>query len=221
MRPYLQCFDISIYGADQAVHDKLTKRLGSYASTMKALHLLVEAKMPVFPKYITMQDNFHQINKFMEDMKQLGVPHAVSTGSLIPRTNRDSAPLVQILTDEQYQQLLDTRPMEGLSDPGHCKPGHVRGAITPSGFVSPCEWLTDFKLGNVRTEPLRDIWYSREFLQFRKIFEEESECPSCSLRPGCGRCPAMSYLETGDLLKCAPVPRHQAELYQQFRVASV
>ena len=217
MRPFLQSFDVSFYGADAEQHDTLAQRPGSYNNTLRAVRLLSEAKFNLVAKFVTMRDNFDGIEKFEDDMTRLGVHHAIHTGSLIPQTDRNTKPLVQILNDAQYRKLLSTRGSKNSSSssPGTCKPGHVRGAITPDGHVSPCEWLTDFKYGNLREQSLRDIWYSPGFLDFRKVFEEESECPPCSLRPGCNRCPAHSYLETGSLLKCAPLQRHNAEIFQQ------
>jgi radical SAM protein with 4Fe4S-binding SPASM domain len=219
MRPFLQSFDVSFYGATPQIHDSLARRLGAYMATLRAVRLLVEAKMSVFTKFVTMRDNFDGIKKWKQDMRQLGVRHSISTGTLIPRTDRNNEPLVQLLTDDQYKLLLEETPPDESAGAHFCRPGQIRGAITPDGNVSPCEWLTDFKFGNLRERPLRDIWFSPESQSFRNIFEEDSECPSCELRPGCSRCPAHSYLETGNLLKCAPNPRHFAELYQQTKVA--
>lgn len=215
-RPFLQCFDVSFYGGDADSHDTLARRPGSYNNTMRAIRLLKEANFNLFAKFITMRDNFETIPKFENDMTGMGIRHAVHAGALIPQTDRNTKPLVQILTDAQYRKMLSAKPQPKASSPGNCKPGHVRGAITPDGHISPCEWLTDFKYGNLRQQRLRDIWYSPGFLEFRKIFEEESECPSCSLRPGCDRCPAHSYLETGNLLQCAPIQRHHAEIFREI-----
>src|SRR5579884_2025901 len=219
IRPFVQMAEVSFYGATSDIHDKLARRPGAYINTLRALNLLKAAKFNVMAKFVTMRDNFDGIPKFEQDMQGLGVRYIVTSGVLIPKTNRDDSPLVQILTDEQYSQLLATRPdsacSHGSTELKQCQPGHVRGAIAPDGSVSPCEWLTDFKLGNLKTQKLREVWYDTPFLDFRKVFEEESECPSCSLNPSCQRCPAMSYLETGHLQHCAPIPRHYAELHQQ------
>jgi radical SAM protein with 4Fe4S-binding SPASM domain len=221
MRPFLQSFDISFYGAVPEVHDALARKPGSYFDTMRAMRLLLDADMNQVAKFVTMHDNFHGIGKFESDMRELGVPHVVHTGSLIPRTDRNTAPLVQLTSDRQHKELIATRGNpNGGEDPGSCRPGHIRGAITPDGSVSPCEWLTDFKLGNVREQTLEEVWHGAGFLEFRKIFEQEAECSGCGLKPGCSRCPAHSYLETGSLLKCAPIQRHNAELYRDFVAAS-
>jgi radical SAM protein with 4Fe4S-binding SPASM domain len=217
MRPFLQSFDISVYGADAIVHDALAQRPGGYADTMRALSLLHDAGLPVVSKFVTMQGNFDGIEKFEADMERLGIPHTVHTGAVIPQTNRNTQPLVQLLTDAQYKKLMATRSVEGVSRAGNCKPGHIRGAITPDGYVSPCEWLTDFKYGNLREHSLREIWYSSGFLAWRRKFQEgHSECPTCELRPGCSRCPAHSYLETGDIFKCAPIQRHYSEICKEI-----
>ena len=222
MQPFLQGVDVSFYGADRCTHDTLARRAGSYEKTLAGVRLLAEARVGVLTKFITMRDNFEGIPQFEETMKSMGIKYAISTESLIPRTDRVSSPLIQLLTDDQYRRLLSSQNVQ--SGAGHsqsCKPGHIRGAITPDGSVSPCEWLTDLKLGNVREQSLKEIWYGRGFLDFRKVFEQESDCPTCNLRTGCRRCPAHSYLETGNLLSCAPIQRHNAELFRDAAQAAI
>lgn len=219
MGPFLCSLDVSFYGATPQIHDTLARRSGAYQATLRAVKLMAEAKMSFCTKFVTMRDNFDGLLKWKNDMRELGVQHSVSGGTLIPRTNRSMAPLVQLLTDQQYKDLLAIEPIEGGARPHFCRPGNIRGAITPDGEVSPCEWLTDFKFGNLREHSLRDIWFSKESKSFRNIFESEenSECASCKLQPGCSRCPAHSYLETGNLLHCAPSPRHFAEICKRTK----
>lgn len=222
LRPFIQSIDISIYGADAFSHDTLSARPGSFYTTRRALRLLRDARLSVLAKFITMRDNFDGVELFEDEMRKLRIPYNVSTGSLIPQTNRNTKPLVQLLTDAQYKRLMATRTTRGFSNAGSCRPGHVRGAVTPDGSVSPCEWLTDIKYGNLREQSLKEIWYSQGFQAFRRRFDEEhSECPTCELRPGCSRCPAHSYLETGDLFKCAPIQRHAAELCREIGVVEL
>jgi radical SAM protein with 4Fe4S-binding SPASM domain len=218
MRPYLQSVDISFYGEAPATHDTLARRPGSYNMTVRAVKLLKEAGFNLVAKYVTMRDNFDGIAKFEHDMRSLGVPTCIHTGSLIPQTDRNRAPLVQLLTDEQYTALLRSRGgAKGTGDQGSCRPGIIRGAITPEGFVSPCEWLTDFKLGNLRENTLAEIWFGANFQSFRNVINQDAECKPCNLKSGCSRCPAHSYLETGSLLQCAPIQRHNAELTLALR----
>jgi radical SAM protein with 4Fe4S-binding SPASM domain len=215
MRNFLQGVDVSFYGADSQSHDTLSCKKGAHEKTLRAVTLLAESGLGLLAKFITMRDNFEGISEFERMMRSMGIKYAVSTESLIPRTDGNTSPLIQILTDQQYERLVSTQNVGiGSGRSQACKPGHIRGAITPDGNVSPCEWLTDFKLGNLREKSLQEIWYGDQFLSFRKVFQQESECPSCSLKPGCRRCPAHSYLETGNLLSCAPIQRHNAEIFQ-------
>ena len=224
IRPYIQMVEISFYGATSEVHDKLANRPGGHQNTMRALRLLQEARIPVLAKFVTMRDNFDGIPVFEREMRNMKARFIVSSGALLPRTDRNDSPLLQILTDEQYARLLATRPKSACAplstELKRCQPGRVRGAISPDGSVSPCELLTDFRLGNVKHHRLRDIWYSPPFLNFRKTFDTESDCTSCGLNSSCQRCPATSYLETGHLLHCAPVPRHYAVMHQRHTHAA-
>lgn len=219
MSDFLQGVDVSFYGADPQSHDTISCRHGAHEQTLRAVTLLAEANVGLLAKFITLRDNFEGIPEFERMMRRLGVKYAISTESLIPRTDGNTSPLIQLLTDQQYKRLIATQNIGvGSGRSQACKPGHIRGAVTPDGFVSPCEWLTDFKLGNLKEHSLKEIWYGDKFLAFRKVFEQESECPSCSLKSGCRRCPAHSYLETGNLLSCAPIQRHNAELFQAAHV---
>lgn len=214
IRPFLQSFDISFYGADAESHDAVSKREGSYAKTLDAALLLQAQGWPMVAKFITLQSNFLGLKKWEADMQQLGIPHIVHTGSLIPRTDRSTGPLVQLLTDQQYTLMIEDRGHpNGQEKPGDCKPGFVRGAITPEGKVAPCEWLTDISFGSLLDHDLDSIWMGQKALEFRSIFDRPSECTPCSLRGNCSRCPAHSYLETGSIQGCAPIQRHNAEIY--------
>jgi MoaA/NifB/PqqE/SkfB family radical SAM enzyme len=64
MRPFLQAFDVSFYGATPQVHDTLARRLGAYQATLRAVRLLKEARMNLITKFITMRDNVEGVAKW-------------------------------------------------------------------------------------------------------------------------------------------------------------
>ena len=218
MLPFLQGVDISIYGATSQMHDKVTSRPGSYAQTKAAICSLLDARVPVVAKYVTMQMNFEGMEQFEEEMRAAAIPYAINTGSMSPRTDRNPAPLVQLLTDAQYRKLLAVRGHpKGGKDSTNCVLGWNYAAITADGFVSPCEWLVDLKLGNLREATLKEIWHGPSFQEFRdSVTKTERQCLRCELRNFCCSCPARVYLETGNLFGCAPVQRHNAEFCREF-----
>jgi MoaA/NifB/PqqE/SkfB family radical SAM enzyme len=218
-KPFIQAVAISFYGADHDTHDLICRKSGGYHRALRAVKVLKETNFPLYVKYITMRDNFSGIPIFSKTMKDLDVNYVISTGSIIPRTDRNPAPLLQLLTKDQFNSIAYSMNIKQGNDAKLCKPGHVRGAITPDGSVSPCEWLTDFQFGNLHNASLKDIWFSENASAFRKIFLEESECGSCKLNSKCCRCPAHSYLETGKLLSCAPIQRQNAQtLYDMHNI---
>lgn len=212
LRPFLQGVDISFYGSDEITSDSLTNKMGGHNNSLRAVRLLKEARFPLMTKFITMRGNFGGLESFSAQMKTLGVHHLVHTGSLIPKANRDRAPLTQLLTDDQYRSLLATPFVPTSANTQSCRPGHIRGAITPTGSVSPCEWLTDLSFGDLGANSLKDLWFSDAAQAFRKLFTTPSECEPCGLTGHCNRCPAHSYLETGDINRCAPIQLHNAEI---------
>lgn len=214
LRAFIQGLDISFYGATPDVYDRITNRPGSYAAAMRAVHLLAEARLPVVAKFITMRENHEGIEPWVATMRELGVRYTVASGMLIPRADREQSPLECAITDRQYEGLITRGWTRGSSHSLGCKPGRVRGGITPTGDVVPCEWLTDIKLGNLRHQSLAAIWYSDTAQGFRALLDGESACGDCALSSTCARCPAHSYLETGNLLSCSPSARRRSALFR-------
>lgn len=212
---HLQELYISFYGGNDATSRVVTGNSTGFTASLEATRALHSDGVPVYTKFITLKDNAHEGRLFESMMSQEGIPHVVNLETVNPRADRNVSSLVQLVPLKEFASIVEDRniaprPSSGGSD---CRPGHIRGAVTPDGEVSPCEWLTDFKFGNVASAPLRDVWYGPAFQAFRKMFEtEEAECPSCHLSSACGRCPAHSYLETGSLFKCAPNHRRDAEV---------
>ena len=53
--------------------------------------------------------------------------------------------------------------------------------VKPDGDVIPCQYYADMVLGNVRREPLLEIWNSPRYRRLRRLVAKE-------LPPGCARC---------------------------------
>lgn len=221
---HLQDVYVSFYGGSPETSDQISSRPGGFAASLTAATNMNDAGIPVLAKFVTMRDNVREAEMFEVLMSAASIPHTVITETINPKTNRDASSLVQIVPAHLFAPMIARRgiaPRQTLHEES-CKPGHIRGAISPKGDVSPCEWLTDFKLGNVTQVPLGEVWYGDKFLQFRQQFmENQEECTACHLHSSCGRCPAHSYLETGSLFKCAPNHRRDAEyIYANSSVPS-
>lgn len=58
--------------------------------------------------------------------------------------------------------------------------------IKPNGDVVACAYCTDFPVGNIRKNSLKDIWYSSYMKKFKEIkIKDVYECRDCNLRQYC------------------------------------
>ena len=96
-----------------------------------------------------------------------------------------------------------------------CNAGKIFAAISPEGDILPCLMLRK-SVGNIKTRSLKDIWHTNpdSFLrELRELKDEDvKECFSCHHRDYCTRCPATTYLETGDIYKKSPNACRMARL---------
>jgi radical SAM protein with 4Fe4S-binding SPASM domain len=89
-------------------------------------------------------------------------------------------------------------------------------AITADGWVVPCNSMSSFRCGNVRTQPFAEIWRTSEGLkrvrQLRKTpITVIPECGGCSYNVFCrGGCRALAFNATGSLLGLDPACLYSA-----------
>lgn len=82
---------------------------------------------------------------------------------------------------------------------GGCGVARAYLTIQPDGVISPCVYMPQIKLGNVRTDRLLDIWQHHPFLEAlrdrRKLW---GNCGVCDYRHVCGGCRARALAYYGD-----------------------
>jgi len=83
--------------------------------------------------------------------------------------------------------------------------------ISHVGQVQPCGYL-EVDCGNVRQQPLEEIWHNSKVLRSLRNFEEyKGKCAVCEYRRVCGGCRARAFESSGDYLEeeplCTYVPR--------------
>ncbi|MBI1965392.1 MAG: radical SAM protein [Betaproteobacteria bacterium] len=89
-----------------------------------------------------------------------------------------------------------------------CPAGRSYLRIGPEGDVTPCPYLP-VALGNVRRQPLREIWQQPEPLQKLRRLELRGRCGACEFREPCGGCRARALAASGDLFGEDPWCTHQ------------
>ena len=88
---------------------------------------------------------------------------------------------------------------------GGCGAGRLYCALQPNGDVTPCVFMPDVVVGNLREEGLLDIWHgSRVMRRLRDRELLKGDCGTCGYRYVCGGCRARARAYTGDLMASDP-----------------
>lgn len=82
---------------------------------------------------------------------------------------------------------------------GGCGAGRAYCALQPDGRITPCVYMPDLTIGNLKTQSFREIWDAPGMAQFRDRSDLWGACANCEYKSLCGGCRARAYAYTGDL----------------------
>jgi radical SAM protein with 4Fe4S-binding SPASM domain len=218
---------ISIYSADAAIHDAITKVTGSLERSLRAVQFLLAEGLQVKLACPLMKQNLAAFRDVQSLAEKLGVPYMLDLtitpmmdgGDGVLRLRSSATELLQVLQDQNLNSRACTPPEtdtgvafatgsatssgieSGAYDDIPCSAGHNSCYISPYGDVSPCVQMPK-PAGNLRKQRFDEIWYrSSEMNRVRAVRESQLPlCSSCSIRNYCERCPGLAQMEGGDLL---------------------
>ena len=88
---------------------------------------------------------------------------------------------------------------------GGCGAGRLYCALQPNGDVSPCVFMPNLRIGNLRKESFMDIWrHSRVLSNLRDRSSLRGNCGKCEYRFICGGCRARALAYFNDILAQDP-----------------
>lgn len=217
---------VSIYSADPAVHDAITKVSGSLDRSLSAIRTLQAEGLHVKIACPLMKQNLAAYGGVLALAEKLGVPYLIDL-TITPKMDGDTSILslrnsAQDLLPVLQDPILAAHScsQDGPPDPGRaigsvsssgiesqayddipCSAGHNSCYISPYGDVSPCVQMPA-PAGNLRRQPFDEIWYgSTQMNRVRAVRESQLPvCSTCSIRKHCGRCPGLAQMEGGDPL---------------------
>ena len=206
---------VSLYGAESAVHDAVTGVPGSFDKTIQALRQLSERNIPLAIKSPAMTLNYRSLPKIAEIAHELNAVHQVDL-NITPQYDGTKTPLSLRLDDQQmaevmrYEGLPLYHGMEKMAEYGAaprnpddplCGGGRSSLTILRNGTVVPC--LTfPLRLGSLTESTLEEILAAEPLQQWRslRLDSRKGKCAECGMTPFCSFCPGDSYLEKGDPL---------------------
>jgi radical SAM protein with 4Fe4S-binding SPASM domain len=203
--------DISIYSADPAVHDGVTRIPGSLERSLAAIGWLRAAGLSVKLNCPLMRSNVDGYREVRALAERLGAACGIDP-MITARNDGDASPvrlrigradLRRVLTDPVLSpepppvEVPATRP--DLDDVA-CGAGHNACYVSAYGDVMPCVALP-IACGNVREQPFAEIWSAaprmREVRAIR--VRDLHTCAGCAASTFCMRCPGQALVEDGDL----------------------
>lgn len=84
---------------------------------------------------------------------------------------------------------------------GGCSAGITACLIDKEGYVVPCMYLKNIKIGNIKENSLENIWNSETLLKLANRDNISGKCSRCKYIKACGGCRAESYFKSKDLFK--------------------
>jgi len=88
---------------------------------------------------------------------------------------------------------------------GGCGAGRIYAAVQPDGSMTPCFFMPQVVVGNLRVKSFREIWEESPVLATLRNRELlKGPCGYCAFRSICSGCRARALAYTGDIM--APDP---------------
>lgn len=206
--------DVSIYSADPAIHDWVTKIKGSLERTIQGVACLKDAGITVKLNCPLMKQNVATYPEVRALAERLGVLCGFDP-MITAKNNGDSSTvklridrkdLLRVLQDPALNPDLGKSAVPTASsvrpdlDEIPCGASHNACYISSYGDVQPCVAMP-IVCGNVREEPFEEIWHrSTKMREVRSIrIRNLHTCSTCAASQFCSRCPGQALVEDGDL----------------------
>lgn len=202
--------EITVYGATQAVYERITGITGTFARAMAGIRRLLDLGLHVRLKTVIMTLNSHEFFAMQDMARALGVKFRFDA-AIFPRLNGDRSPLeLRIPAEEairlefadgqraqqwaEYYQRLKGVP---LSDRLYqCGAGLSSFHIDPRGYLQPCLLTTEPRF-SLKDGGFAEGW-EKVIPRVRDIKAGTTHaCNGCEKIGICGYCPAYFKMENG------------------------
>jgi radical SAM protein with 4Fe4S-binding SPASM domain len=89
--------------------------------------------------------------------------------------------------------------------------------VQPNGIVTPCVYIRTVPVGDLKTQPLAEIWNNALFEKLSDRDQYTGHCRVCEYRSYCGGCRARALAYTGDILGADPGCIENERLWERLK----
>lgn len=197
--------EVSLYGATEAVYERVTGVPGSYARCLGGIDALQETgKLPLLIKTTLSRLNAHELQAMRNLAHERDVPFQAAW-LLTPRRDRlgggaeairlDAAEVVRLEQEENVAVSFEETPaVKDRQEAFYCGAGRSSFMIDANGEMNVC-----IDLPMPQAHPL-DVGFAAAWEATRHVVASMEPSPVCSVCEDehfCPRCHAYAYLETG------------------------
>jgi radical SAM protein with 4Fe4S-binding SPASM domain len=203
--------EISIYGATEKTHEKITTIPGSFKKCIQGIKMLKKRDIPLKLKTMGLKSNQHEIKAMKELAKKLDIPFRFDP-LINPQIDGSSQPLKERLSPKEVI-ALEKQDKERSSEwsklcdkyfgykPGDyiytCSAGKNYFHIDAQGKLNMCVLL------RLPGYEITKGTFKEGYSQFKKIRmakkTDKNKCSECEINILCGLCPGWSLLEKGNV----------------------
>ena len=213
--------NVSIYGATEAVYERMTAVSGSYRQFRQGLLNLAAASLPVVVRMPVTTLNCEEIQTCRQLVESLHMKFQYCLEIMTTITG-DRTPLQYRLPPEEKvridHEMLPHRWMPASEESCsanqsfiECACGQSRFAITPYGEMNLCSAFP-IPRHDLRTGTVKEGWAILKRTVDQAHPSHRYECPTCEVRPHCRLGRSDAWLETGDMSSCLPHYKEWAQL---------
>ena len=228
---------VGINANDESVHEQITRVPGSFEKTRQAIYATKEVGMNLQFNTTVMKENREAIPGLLdlasevdaqivllyqlvpegrgEEAMELSRREYRALTEMVAEKQKVNRAIIEPTCSPQYWAYLmkrrgDKPPALEMKLARTLFKGCVAGSglcyIKPDGEIWPCPFVP-LSGGNVREQPLREIWYESELFQSLKDRGRLTGemCSQCRFKYICGGCRGRAYAHSGDYLGDDPL----------------
>ncbi len=103
---------------------------------------------------------------------------------------------------------------------GGCGAGRCYCAVQPNVKVTPCVYMPEVEVGDLKRQKLVDVWHNPLFALLSDREDRSDHCAVCDFRPYCGGCRARALNYLGDLQAGDPGCIYNRHLWEEIAGAA-